>query len=335
VEVGAKDKQEDALRIGLAAASTIAQMALVYPAGKRRDVVLQGVASRSAERAERFARKYGIPKVCKNFDELYSSEDIDAVYISVPSEFHFEHGMQALEAGKHVLMEKPLAVNQDEAVKMVMMAKQKGLILMEAMHWRHHPAAKRAREILSSGEIGKVEKIEARFLSFDKHSMGFGDHWDDAKIRTKMLDRWIYCIDVARYLGGDARNIQNAKGNHDAFYIEGSGQIQSSEPFLLDFIADSKAWKFVPEFRATVKTSNGSLHFENFNFPFLYHRLDVTVNDGQCRTEKCYGKGESTFECQLEAFVRSVETKTPDKVSDGSNAVETLLIVEEFRKAIY
>jgi len=149
------------LRIGILGAARIAPMALVRPARSVPEAAVLAVAARDETRARRFAARHGIPRVHRGYAELLADPEIDAVYNPLPNSLHCEWSIRALEAGKHVLCEKPLASNADEARRMTEAASRAGRVLVEAFHWRYHPLAERMKAIVESGELGRVRHVEA------------------------------------------------------------------------------------------------------------------------------------------------------------------------------
>lgn len=125
--------------------------------------VVAAVASRNLERAGKFALAHGIEKAYGSYDELLADEAVDAVYISVINTAHRELVCRSLEAGKAVLCEKPMGMSYEETEKICGLARQKGLLLMEAT-WTHFlPCIKKVHEWVDSGRIGKIRLIEDRF----------------------------------------------------------------------------------------------------------------------------------------------------------------------------
>src|SRR4051812_5815794 len=119
------------LRIGILGAARIAPMALVRPARDVPDASVDAVAARDPARAQAFAKKHGIPRALGSYDELIADPSIDAVYNPLPNSHHAAWTIRALEAGKHVLCEKPLAANADEAQRMADAARASGRVLFE------------------------------------------------------------------------------------------------------------------------------------------------------------------------------------------------------------
>ncbi|MGO9309842.1 MAG: Gfo/Idh/MocA family protein [Spirochaetia bacterium] len=126
-------------------------------------VQLRGIASRSRKRAEEAARELGMPRAYGSYEELLADKEIEAVYIPLPNHLHAEWVRKAADAGKHVLCEKPFAMNAQEAEAAIAHAKVKGVLVMEAFMYRYHPQWKRAREIVKAGEIGAVHLVSTLF----------------------------------------------------------------------------------------------------------------------------------------------------------------------------
>lgn len=124
---------------------------------------LRAVASRAIERAEAFRRKWDGDVAYEGYERLAADASVDVVYIATPHRFHCENALLCLEAGKHVLCEKPLAVNEREAARMVQAARDRGLFLMEALWTRFLPIYGLARTWLNEGRIGEVRQARSSF----------------------------------------------------------------------------------------------------------------------------------------------------------------------------
>ncbi len=143
-----------ALRIAVLGAARITPAAVIKPARKHAEVEVVAVAARDRGRAEKFATKHGIPQVFDSYDALIAAPGIDAIYNPLPNGLHAEWTAAALEAGKHVLCEKPLTSNAEEAEENAAVAHRTGLVLMEAFHWRYHPLAQRMIDIAGAASSG-------------------------------------------------------------------------------------------------------------------------------------------------------------------------------------
>lgn len=151
------------IRIGLLGASKIAPKAIIYPAAARNDCVIQAIASRSKSRAQSYADEHGIPHIETSYEALIARDDIDLVYNALPPSLHCDLSVFAAQQGKHVLCEKPFAMNAAEAKRMVDAAEKAGTILIEAFHYRYHPAFLKFEEIINSGKLGEIDTVTGVF----------------------------------------------------------------------------------------------------------------------------------------------------------------------------
>jgi predicted dehydrogenase len=158
------------------------------------------VASRSLERAEAFARERGIPRAHGSYEDLLADPEVDAVYVPLPNSMHVEWSIRALEAGKHVLCEKPMSRHPEDVERAFDVAERSGLVLMEAFMWRHHPQLERARALIAEGTIGTLKVIRAAF-SFTGRPAG------DIRLQRALeggglMDVGCYCISGCRAVAG-------------------------------------------------------------------------------------------------------------------------------------
>src|ERR1700749_184013 len=127
------------VRIGVLGSARIAPSALIAPARDNAEAGVVAVAARDRGRESAYAQKHGIGRVHGSYEDLLADPDIDAVYNPLPNALHAEGTIAALEAGKHVLCEKPFTNNAAEAEQVAAVADRTGLVVMEAFHYRYHP----------------------------------------------------------------------------------------------------------------------------------------------------------------------------------------------------
>jgi predicted dehydrogenase len=145
---------------GFVGAGMIAKKAL-YPAISRSNVgEIYAVASRDAERAKTISPT---GKIYTDYDSLFADPEVDGVYISLPNAFHLPVAMKAMKAGKHVLCEKPLGMNEAEVLEAIAVSEAAGVLFVEASWNRWHPRTQRLHEIVKSGELGAIKRIRAAF----------------------------------------------------------------------------------------------------------------------------------------------------------------------------
>ena len=166
------------------------------------------VAARDRSRAEAFASKHGIPKVCDSYAALIADPDVDAIYNPLPNGLHAEWTIAALEAGKHVLCEKPFTANAKEAEAVAAVATRTGLVVMEAFHYRYHPLARRMREIVESGELGTIRRVETALCFPLPKFSDIRYQYDLAGGAT--MDVGTYTVHMARLLGCEEPEVVSA-----------------------------------------------------------------------------------------------------------------------------
>ena len=168
-------------------------------------IELAAVASRDARRAQAYAAEWGIPRSYGSYEDLLGDPDIEAVYISLPNTLHVEWSVNALEAGKHVLCEKPLTRHPEEVERAFDVAEQTGRFLSEAFMWRHNPQTARLTELVREGAIGELRLVRSAF------SYGL---YDASNIRLSkdleggaLMDVGCYNVSASRLLGGEPERV--------------------------------------------------------------------------------------------------------------------------------
>jgi predicted dehydrogenase len=153
------------LRWGILGPGRIAARMVGAVAGCERGELV-AVASRDAARAARFAGEHGVPQAFGSYDALVDSPDVDVVYVALPNHLHADWTIRALEAGKHVLCEKPLAMSVEEVDRIVAACRRTGRIAVEGFMYLHHPQIRRAVELARSGALGPLEVVNGTFSFF-------------------------------------------------------------------------------------------------------------------------------------------------------------------------
>jgi xylose dehydrogenase (NAD/NADP) len=162
---------------------------------------LVAVASRERGRADEYARQWEIPRAHGSYEALLDDDEIEAVYISLPNNLHVEWSIRAVEAGKHVLCEKPMARRAAEVERAFDAAERAGRLLSEAFMYRHNPQARRLRELLDEGAIGELRVVRACF-SYTLLEP------ENIRLRTdveggSLMDVGGYCVNGSRLLAGE------------------------------------------------------------------------------------------------------------------------------------
>jgi predicted dehydrogenase len=303
------------LRIGVLGAARITPMALLRPARHVPEVTVVAVAARDPQRARAFATRHAIPVVHDTYAELLADPEIDAIYNPLPNSLHCEWSIRALEAGKHVLCEKPLASNASEAERMVLAAAASGRLLVEAFHYRYHPLAARMKQILDCGELGRVQHIETHFCIPLLRPGDIRFRYDLAGGAT--MDVGCYAISLLRFLAAAEPTVVRAQASLSS---PGVDRYMSAD-FRFD---DGRTGRMTCSLlsrvllRASVRVrgESGEMRVLNPIAPQFYHRLRVDTVAGK-RVERL--RGEATYTYQLRAFARAVESgeSLPTEAGDG------------------
>jgi len=316
------------LRVGVLGAARIAPMALIRPARRHPGVQVSAVAARDPGRARAFARKHGIARALPDYAALVADPELDAVYVALPNALHAEWSIRALEAGKHVLCEKPLASNAEEAERMAEAAARSGRLLVEAFHWRHHPLAARMASIMRDGRLGKLERLEVE-LCVPFLAPG------DIRFRYELgggatMDLGCYAIHMARTLIGTEPRVEWSEART---LRPGVDRWMRAE---LDFgsgltarITCSLLSSTLLRLRLRARGDWAQMEVTNPLAPHLFHRLRLRTQ-GVVRSETVGGR--STYDTQLGAFVRAVrEGGEPARFTD--DAVANMRVIDAVYEA--
>jgi len=159
---------------------------------------IAAVGARSLEKAQRFANEYNINKVYGSYEDLLKDDELDIIYIATPHTFHYEYIMESLKRNKHVLCEKSITVNGGQLKEIVDLANEKNLIVAEAMTVYHMPIYKKLRDILDSGQLGKLNMIQVSHGSY-KEPDPSNRFFNPDLAGGAMLDIGTYALSISRY----------------------------------------------------------------------------------------------------------------------------------------
>jgi predicted dehydrogenase len=290
------------LRIGTLGAARIAPGALIKPARNVAEAEVVAVAARDRSRADAFAAKHGIPRVHDSYAALVADPEIDAIYNPLPNGLHAEWTIAALEAGKHVLCEKPFTANAKEAEDVAAVASRTGLVVMEAFHYRYHPLAQRMRAIVDSGELGTIRRVETALCFPLPKFSDIRYQYDLAGGAT--MDVGTYTVHMARLLGREEPTVTSATPRLRTPDVDRAMRAELSFPSGHTGRITCSMWStWLIQTYARVTGDRGELHVINPTSPQLWHRMRVKI-DGTTRTEKFTRR--PTYEFQLEAFCAAV-----------------------------
>lgn len=314
------------VRFGVLGAARIAPAALIKPAKRNPEVVVAAVAARNVSHAEAFAAKHGIAQAHGSYEALIEDPALDAVYVPLPNALHGRWTRAALEAGKHVLCEKPFAANAAEAREITDLAAKSDRVVMEAFHYRYHPFASRVEQIIASGELGTLQRIEAadcfwvpKFsANAYNYSLGGG----------ALMDLGSYVVDMLRTFGGSTPEVVSAQAK-----LRGP-QVDRAMTAELRF-ADGHVGRLrcslwstdLPHVTARVVGDRGELRLHPV-IPF--QQFSVRSADGH-RVERFF-RARTTYDYQLEAFAAAVLRGEPVKTTPAE-AVENMTVIDAVYRA--
>ena len=317
------------VRIGVLGAARVAPAALIKPAAGLPEVEVAAIAARDPRRARSFAGKHGIGTVHESYESLIAAEDLDAVYIPLPNALHASWTLRALAAGKHVLCEKPLTANADEAREVAQAAAASGLVVMEAFHYRHHPLAARMREVCDSGELGAIRSI-AVSMCFPLPM--FGDiRYSYPLGGGAVMDAGCYAVNCLRFLGGGEPAVVAATARRRGPDIDRamSAELRFPDSGITGRITVSMwSWKLL-DIRVRVVGEQGEMRVTNFVAPQMYNRLTVRTASG---THHERVRGDASYTYQLRAFARAVREGGP-VATPADDAIATMTVIDEIYRA--
>ena len=305
----------DRVRIGVLGAAKITPAALLKPAKSVDEADVVAVAARDPERARAFATKRGVARALDSYDVLIADPDIDAVYNPLPNGLHAEWTIKALEAGKHVLCEKPFTANAAEAELVAAAAERTGLVVMEAFHWRYHPVAARVFDIVGSGELGELRRVESTmaFPLFKSSDI----RWQLDLAGGALMDAGCYTVHQVRTFARSEPEVVRATAKLKS---PGVDRVMDAELRFANGVTGrifTSMWSSkVLALKVRVVGERGQIDILNATQPQLFHRFTVKTPSGK-RRERI--KGEATYWYQLKAFcaavLRGEPTLTPPSES--------------------
>ncbi|ODR06026.1 oxidoreductase [Mycobacterium sherrisii] len=316
------------LRIGILGAARIAPLALINPAKDNADVVVAAVAARDGTRARDFAAEHHIARVHHDYGELIADPQIDAIYNPLPNGLHGRWTRAALAAGKHVLCEKPFTANAAEATEIAALAAESDRVVMEAFHYRYHPLALRVEEIVASGELGTLTRVEAA-LCFPLPK--FSDiRYNYALAGGATMDAGCYAVHMVRTFGGSTPKVISAQPKlRDARVDRAmSAELQFAQGHTGRIRCSMWSRRLV-DISATVVGERGRLRVINPVLPQMFHRMSVrTVDDDRVESFP----RRASYAYQLDAFAAAVLRGAPVKTT-AQDAIENMTVIDEIYRA--
>lgn len=314
------------IRVGLLGASRVSRYAVIRPAAGIDGIEVTSVAARDAARAAEFAEENGILNVEEDYRSLVRSDAVDLVYNGLPPASHAQWSIAALEAGKHVLCEKPFAMNAEEAQAMVDAATRTGNLLIEAYHYRFHPLFDRVLGLLASGSIGAVHELDAHFNVRIECQPG-EIRYDAALGGGAMMDLGCYCVHWVRHVMGEEPEVLSAAAiRHESGVDVGMEAMLGFSDGVRARLRSSMADDLPQGLDAglSITADRGTLMVDNPVAPHAGHELVVETEGGSFREQVA---GDSTYTHQLR-HVLDVLAGTAKPLTGGSDAIATMRVLD-------
>jgi predicted dehydrogenase len=311
------------IRIGVLGAAAIVPMALIHPARSVPEMQIAAITARDPKRAQSFGRRHHIPRVHQTYDALLADPDIDAIYNPLPNSLHAEWTISALQAGKHVLCEKPFASNAKEAEEVAKTARETGLVLSEAFAYRYHPLTARVKEIISSGELGKIRRIEAQFCFLLPAPNNIRFKYELAG--GALMDCGCYPVSLIRFLADAEPMVDRAQARLFAPQVDHkmTADLSFADGRTAHLVCDMLSPKL---FRSILKVEGdaGKMHVIN---PYQPHWFNWLTVHGVKGTRREHVRGENAYALQLRAFVHAIHGKM--KLStDPTDAIGNMRVID-------
>jgi predicted dehydrogenase len=313
------------IRIGILGAANIAPKAIIEPARRRTDCRVVAVAARDAGRAEAYAAEHEIQYVAESYEALIARDDVDLVYNALPPNRHADLTIAALKAGKAVLCEKPFAMNAVEAVAMQQAALETGRPLVEAFHYRFHPAFIHVLGHIRSGHIGKILSMEADFSVAIPYRPGELRHTLETG-GGALMDLGTYCVHMVRTLAGTEPSVASAECHCERPEVDISTHARLVFPGdVTASIMTSMSETVTRRIQLHVEGTKGSLTFNNPVHPHRGHTIIFQQRGQPDRTETI--PGETTYDHQL-AHMVDVLAGRAKPLTGGEDAVANMRVID-------
>jgi len=319
----------DAVRWGILGAARIAVKHVIPAIETSGHSRIEAVASRDRAAAERVAAQFGIPRACGSYEALLADPKIDAVYIPLPNHLHVPWSLRAIDAGKHVLCEKPIGLTAAEASRLAAAASRSSrLKVMEAFMYRFHPQWQRARELVSEGAIGNVRAIHTWFSYFNVDPTNVRNMKDIGG--GALMDIGCYGISVARFITGREPRRVSAISDIDPTF--GTDRLTTAILDFGDAIGSfTSATQLGRHQRVDIGGSDGTIEIEIPFNPPIDRRCTIVLRRGD-RVEPIALERANQYERQFAAFSCAVlaDQPVPTPLAD---AVANMHVIDAIRES--
>ncbi len=322
-----------AVRFGVLGAAAIAPNALVKPALAVPNVRIIAVAARDPKRAQQFANRFQIERVADSYDALLDDPTINAVYIPLPNALHGTWTLRAVEAGKHVLCEKPFAANATEARRVRDAAAASGLVVMEAFHWRYHPMNIAVLDAVATGTIGDLTAVDGSFC-FPLCKPG-DIRWSRDLAGGSLLDLGCYPLHMIRSVAAAAGlgepHVVYAKAAFTSGGVDRALRASLATPSGVPMTITCGLFNIAHPIALHLKITGtlGSISVGNPVLPHLGGRVITRIGSKRSLT---WAPRTTSYYHQLIAFRDAIVDGQPFP-TDPTDAVATMALIDDIHRA--
>jgi predicted dehydrogenase len=318
----------DEVRIGVLGAAKVTPKSLLKPARQVPQARVVAVAARDQARARAYAAKHGIPHVHASYQALLADPAVDAVYVPLVPSLRAPWTLRAIQAGKHVLCEKPFTANAAQAQRVADAAQASGLVVMQALHYRYHPLAARMQQLSHSGQLGELRRIETSTCypmpAFTSHCYRY------ELAGGALMDAGCYAVDSLRLLGAGEPEVIAAHAKLLRPQVDRAMTTTLRFPDGATGRISCSLWsRQLLSFGARMVGSRGELRVRNYLTPHVLHLLTVRRPGGTQRTRV---PGETTYVHQLRAFAAAVQHGQP-VLTPPADAVASMRLIDAIYQA--
>ncbi|KAJ3273216.1 hypothetical protein HDV01_004718 [Terramyces sp. JEL0728] len=352
---GSTPKDDHAIRIGILGAANIVPLACTVPLSRLSTGVAYAVAARSKEKATEFAKKNGILHVLDSYDDILDDPNVDAVYIPLPNSLHHIWAIKAIEKGKHVLCEKPLTNNAEQAqlikdaFEKYNSTHEKKVVFAEAFHWKCHPLARFISKLVQGNienmQLGEIREVNTMF-KLSQYVLKKDDiRYNFSLGGGSAMDTGCYALSASRYVVQSALKTQNIAPTvikSEMKPLESDKNIDIAVTAELEYPSGIKSrvqagfdmalLEGILESNIEIVGTSGTAKISNFIAPYAYHSVEYKSISGKSACEKVYDEGHSTYFYQMRSFLDILHGRISDfttvGLTDVYDSVENMKVID-------
>ena len=270
-------------------------------------------------------RERGLERAYGSYEEVLADPDVDLVYVALPNAFHVEWAIKALEAGKHVLSEKPLSRDPAEVERAFDAADRAGRVLMEGFMYRHHPQTKRLKQLVDEGAIGELRLVRTHFsFNLDRPA---DVRWDRELGGGSLLDLGCYCVNLSRLLAGEPEVVYAEQTLARGVDVRFAATMRFGGGVLAHFDC---AFDLPRRVEAEAVGSEGSLFLRR---PFIDDHVVLELRRNDSEVEQTWTEDANRYGLELDNVARAIAGEEPPLLDRRESEAQARVLAALFRSA--